>query len=202
MKRMTDTRPQVVRSYLAQLDAALVGVPESLRSAIRDGVEEELAGLDAAAASELIEELGDPEFIAAEAREGTVGDQGTDRPAHTAQTDGSLSRSRGFAVTSVLLFGFAGVVIPVVGWFVGLAMVWLSSAWMRWEKWLASAITPVLVLIGAGVATLLPSSPEVSLLLPTMYDLIWSVILMGIPVNIVVGAWLLWRTRGRFDPAR
>lgn len=48
---VTERTPQVVRSYLAELDAALGGVPVELARDIRNGVEEELAGLDAATAA-------------------------------------------------------------------------------------------------------------------------------------------------------
>ncbi len=57
-----------MRSYLSQRETALDGVPSQARQAILDGAVEELAGLDAEAAAARIDELGDPEFIAAEAR--------------------------------------------------------------------------------------------------------------------------------------
>ena len=62
------TAPQVVRNYLAQLESALGGLPTDVRDGIVAGVAEELSGLDAATAAERIETLGDPAFIAAEAR--------------------------------------------------------------------------------------------------------------------------------------
>ena len=64
---MNTKGPQVIRSYLADLDAALAGVPADVRRDIVAGVAEELSGLDAATAASRIESFGDPAFIAAEA---------------------------------------------------------------------------------------------------------------------------------------
>jgi uncharacterized membrane protein len=63
-----ESTPQVVHDYLAELDRALSGVPAEVRQGIVSGVAEELEGLDAAAAESRIKTLGDPAFIAAEAR--------------------------------------------------------------------------------------------------------------------------------------
>ena len=60
--------PQVVRTYLDQLEATLSGVREDVRHDIVAGIAEELRGLSAADAAARIEALGDPAFIAAEAR--------------------------------------------------------------------------------------------------------------------------------------
>ncbi|GAB3036546.1 hypothetical protein GCM10027052_13640 [Parafrigoribacterium mesophilum] len=64
----SSTSPQVVRAYLAQLDAALAAVSDDVRRDIVAGVAEELRGLSAPDAAARIEALGDPAFIAAEAR--------------------------------------------------------------------------------------------------------------------------------------
>ena len=66
---MTKSRiSSVVRDYLAELDLELAGVPDDVREGIVTGIAEELEGLDAAAATYRIGTLGDPPFIAAEAR--------------------------------------------------------------------------------------------------------------------------------------
>ena len=65
---MTDSTPQAVRDYISQLDSALVDVQPEVRVEIVAGIREELDGLDPAAAAARINDLGDPVFIAAEAK--------------------------------------------------------------------------------------------------------------------------------------
>ena len=192
---MTEQTPQVVRSYLAQLDSALEGIPADLARDIRSGVEEELAGLDVPTASARIEELGDPVFIAAEARD-AVGpvSVATRVPEGTGQT---LSSSRGFAITAALLVAIGGFIVPIVGWIVGIAMVWMSSTWRTWEKWVATLVVPgavVLAMVIAAIGTLVWGQSSA-----TLFGIIpaWHTIILGVPSSIIVGIWLLWRARGR-----
>jgi uncharacterized membrane protein len=198
MMTVTERTPQVVRSYLAELDAALGGVPVELARDIRNGVEEELAGLDAATAAARIERLGDPVFIAAEARAGAGVGAGSAVQVTTG-TDASraatpISDSRGFAVVAALLVALGGVVIPVLGWVVGIAMVWMSSSWRRGEKWIATLVGPVAVAVPLLLTAVLHDNVSMaSALVPTW----WTMIVLMIPVNVVVGIWLLWRTRRR-----
>ncbi|PWC07342.1 HAAS signaling domain-containing protein [Mycetocola zhujimingii] len=192
---MTEQTPQVVRSYLAQLDSALEGIPAELARDIRSGVEEELAGLDAPTASERIEELGDPVFIAAEARDamGTVPARSVvlEAPAST------LSASRGFAITAALLVGIGGFIVPIAGWIVGMVMMWMSSAWRRWEKWVATLAIPGAAILAGIVAAIGSALGQPNGEVPIGMLSGWHVFLIGVPSTIVVGIWLLWRARGR-----
>ncbi len=61
-------QPQIVKDYLDRLRVALVGLPDEVGHEILAGIAEELAGLDATEAAARIDALGDPTFIAAEAR--------------------------------------------------------------------------------------------------------------------------------------
>jgi uncharacterized membrane protein len=65
---MTDSTPAITTAYLAELDTELDHLPADLRRDIVAGIREELLGLDASAAAGRIQGLGDPSFIAAEAR--------------------------------------------------------------------------------------------------------------------------------------
>lgn len=201
---VTERTPRVVRSYLAELDAALGGVPVELARDIRNGVEEELAGLDAATAAARIERLGDPVFIAAEARAGAGVGAGsaaqvtTSTGASRAATP--ISDSRGFAVVAALLVALGGVVIPVLGWVVGIAMVWMSSSWRRGEKWIATLVGPVAVAVPILLTWLFAGGSAGDArnpLVPSAVDTWWATIVILIPINVVVGIWLLWRTRRR-----
>lgn len=199
---MTEAQPtpQVVRSYLAQLEAALVGVPESVSRDIRAGVEEELTGLDAAAAAARIEELGDPAFIAAEAG----AEAGTPSMIVATPTTGD---SRGYTIIAAVLVALGGILVPVLGWIVGIAMVWMSRTWTVSEKWIATLTGPASVLLAGGLAATVSLSQNQTVyveagtpqdpVLPTIFDIWWSSALFLILVNMVVGIWLLWRARGR-----
>lgn len=55
--------------YLARLDEAMRGLPHGVAGEIRQGIVEELEGLDADATAERIERLGDPAGIAREAQD-------------------------------------------------------------------------------------------------------------------------------------
>lgn len=205
------TVPQVVRSYLAQLERALADLPAGVRDEIVAGIQEELEGLDAGAAAARIEEFGDPEFIAAEART----EAATAAPAGTTpQVDTHRREPRWYPVLAALLVAFGGVIVPVVGWVVGLALMWMSTTWRRRDKWVAT-LTPFVVFGGFVLVFALtsmasesngPSTSDVgNPLIPGIYSAVWSGVVLVIPVNAVVGIWLLWRAkRGRFsgDPSR
>ncbi|PPI00065.1 hypothetical protein C5C95_05685 [Rathayibacter sp. AY1B7] len=65
---MTPTSaPREVQTYLKRLDRALRPVPRDVASAIRDGIDEELAGLEPAEAIERVRSFDEPESIAAAA---------------------------------------------------------------------------------------------------------------------------------------
>lgn len=211
------TPPQAVRSYLSQLDAALDGVPSQARRAILDGAAEELAGLDAVAAATRIEELGDPEFIAAEARAEAGGVAGSAVPS-AARPDSSAVTGRGaptsvatsfanrrsgdarwYIVLASLLVAFGGVVVPLLGWVFGLAMVWVSKSWQLWEKWVATLTPPLAIAFSVLLMSLVrranagQNNDGLNPLLPSLPDSLFSNLFLLVGLNAVVGIWLLWR---------
>jgi hypothetical protein len=70
----------------------------------------------------LLERLGDPADIAAESRERF-----------------GVRRRQAGIVEILALIGLlvGGVVLPIIGWFVGLIFLWVSAAWTTREKLLA-----------------------------------------------------------------
>ncbi|MGO4102435.1 hypothetical protein AB4Y63_00645 [Leifsonia sp. YAF41] len=216
---MTETTtPPVVQDYLAQLDAALVGVADATAHDIRDAIAEELTGLDAATAAVRIEQLGDPFFIAAEAREASR----VPAPTEPARPQTFVAEDRtdgvGYVLLASLLVALGGMVIPVLGWAAGIVMVWLSRAWSRAEKWAAVLIPVGAVLVTAasyaiGIAIKQSTSAQGALervqgggdgfhgpkiedftpVIPAWYDLLWSSALVLILVNFAVGIALLVR---------
>lgn len=131
---MNTDRPADVDRYLQRLDAALTDVPSHTADEIRQGIIEELSSLDAEAARERIEQLGDPEFIAAEARSGA--------PEITRRRKSGLE-SRPYIIVASLAVAVGIYIVPVFGAVAGFVMVWVSAAWRRWEKMVAT-LTPLL----------------------------------------------------------
>jgi hypothetical protein len=171
---MTETpAPQVVRNYLAALDAELAVVPPPVARDIRAGIAEELEGLDATTAAARIEQFGDPAFIAAEARA-----QDEPAPAPVAEH----ANSTWFVVVASILIAF----VPIAGWIAGLTMVWMSHVWRTREKVVATVVAPLLAwFIGFALTGRLVAA--VGYLLPVVF--------------LMVGSWLLVlglsRTLGR-----
>jgi len=75
----------------------------------------------------VLEHLGDPADIATEARE-RLG-------IHRAKAG-----LREYA--AVILLPIGGLIIPVIGWIVGLVLLWSSPVWTSRDKWIGSLIIP------------------------------------------------------------
>ena len=129
--------PQVVRSYLGELNRTLAGVPEDVRRGIVAGVAEELEGLDDAAAVSRIESLGDPAFIAAEARAGAA-----PKTSAANLAPARASEQRWYVVVTALLLEFGGLLVPLAGWVAGIMLLWASPLWTRGEKLVATIVPP------------------------------------------------------------
>ncbi|MGX5679821.1 HAAS signaling domain-containing protein [Schumannella luteola] len=198
---MTQPEPQVVRTYLAELHAALVGMPPELSAEIVAGVREELVGLDAEAAAVRIGELGDPAFIAAEARA-----EATTNAA--ARSEASPARIAPYDIVAALVLAVGGIVVPFAGWIVGVGLVWGSRTWSVGEKvW--GSIFPVvsgalvalvlsLVAIGEGYKG---TSLEV-LGLPILAAGVshFTVLIVIVLTPMLSGVWLLLRARSAVRP--
>ena len=206
---MTDhTAPQVVRNYLAQLEAALGGVSTDVRDSIVAGVAEELSGLDAATAAMRIETLGDPAFIAAEARAESPA------PVITAAApvpEFGMSSQRWYIVLTTALLEFGGIVIPLAGWVVGIMLLWASPLWTRAEKLVATIVPPAAaalmfviagfvfqsrsVTLGDGAETINPIIPGFA-----WHAAVFGAIVAAVIASIVIGIVLsrrAWRRTAR-----
>ncbi|KQW08395.1 hypothetical protein ASC66_05745 [Leifsonia sp. Root4] len=193
---MTDaTLAPAARDYLDRLDAALAGIDASTRADILSGVREVLIGRDADAVAARIRELGDPDFIAAEARAVPV--------AAEVSPDGTPRARRpepaGLAIVAAVLVMIGGALVPILGAVVGYVLVWISTVWTTRQKLIATllpvgtalALALVLVAVRLGLD---PSgeagaaNPQ-SAISPTM--VLWNGIVLIAAVQLMVGIWLL-----------
>jgi hypothetical protein len=134
---------KLVRRYLAQLDAALRGVDASRRGEIlaevRGHIEEGRTGLDpgdAASVATLLDRVGDPAAIAAEA--------GAPPPG-----------SRRWDAWAPWLIIF-GPVASGLGWIAGMVILWTSPTWSRRDQLIATFVPPAgLVALFFGLVTTL-----------------------------------------------
>ena len=77
--------------------------------------------------------MGDPADIAAEAR-GAV---------ETAPAAAPVERRSGaLDVAALILLLVGGVVIPVIGWLVGVVLLWISNSWTTNEKLFGTLVVP------------------------------------------------------------
>ncbi|MDL5155222.1 hypothetical protein [Actinomycetospora termitidis] len=74
---------------------------------------------------------------------------------HDAPTPYRPAQSEAYTVTAVLLLVAGGFVVPVVGWFAGVVMLWAGPRWSAADKWLGTLVWPAVVVVplAAGLAT-------------------------------------------------
>ena len=181
----------ITTTYLAELERALRDVPEPITHDILEGVREELRGLDDTAAAERIAALGDPAAIAAAAR---------------AEAPPRRRDAAWYTVVTILLIAVGGFAVPVVGWVVGVGMLWNSRTWVLRDKLVGTLILPVGGLLALGVAALTPAlagSDAINPLVPNNAHLGLIAVVFVLPIATAV--YLAVRARrlatGEADPA-
>lgn len=205
----TNDAVRLREQYLTRLDEAMREVPHGIAADIRRGILEEFDGLDAEGATRLIDRLGEPEVIAAEAMPDAAAGAPVIVVAPPAPR-GPVTATRGFAIVAALAIGFGGIVVPVIGWVIGAVLVCLSPLWRTAEKVFAIAMPAVGVVLAWVLVHLIHGpgllgedsggvhAPGVNPLIPAAYDLTLSTVLVLLLVVVPAsGLWLLWRLRGR-----
>ena len=136
----TTQRDPLVDDYLRRLEAATADLPHERRVELLTEIEEHVevalrdggAG-DEAAVRNVLERLGPPEEIAAEAGAGTPGPE------------------RGRLETAAMLVLAMSFALPFAGYLIGAGLVLASKAWDGHEKAIALLIPPVMVVVGGLV---------------------------------------------------
>jgi Protein of unknown function (DUF1700) len=144
---MASNADKLVADYLKRLNAELRGLPRARRQELVDEISEHIAearaaldGENEAAIRTLLDRLGEPEEIAAEARERV----------------GMAPRKVGWKeVGALVLLPIGGVLIPVLGWIVGIVLLWVSDAWSTRDKLVGTLVVPggLLVPVWLGLVT-------------------------------------------------
>ena len=193
---MKTTADKLIEDYLKRLNRELRDLPRTRRRELVDEIAQHIsearAGLaveDEATIRMLLDRTGSPEDIAAEA---------------LGRIDG---RSRGAGwkeVGALILVPIGGVILPVLGWFVGIALLWISDAWNTREKLLGTLLFPGGLLIPAALGVMASESsgcgtivnPQLSPQTAAVkcppaggteaWEIALVVILIGVPILMVV----------------
>ncbi len=144
---MSGNDDQQVATYLGRLAAAASGLPDDRRDELLGEISAHITEARARAADDpdgvrrILDQLGDPADIVAAA--------GPRQPSH--QPRPSSRRAGVFEIIAVLFLLIGGIVIPLVGWVVGVVMLWTSDRWKTRDKVLGTVIWP-----GGLLAALVP----------------------------------------------
>jgi hypothetical protein len=194
---MTTEADALILRYLQDLESQLGDLPTNRRQELLDEVGEHIAAARAeldpeteAGVRTLLERLGDPADIAAEARERSGIQPPPTRP----------------ATPRLELAALVLLVIPFLGWVVGVVLVWLSRLWTTGDKlvgtigglsWVAAGLGGIMT--SAGGSTAVGSEP----LGPTETSVL-AVVVFVVPFVLPVAAaiYLGIRLRSRTAPVR
>jgi len=139
---MSTSADKLVEDYLDRLEGELADFPSARRRELVQEISEHIAEARAGFETEseadvrnLLERMGDPADIAAEAREVPALIR-ADAPA------GERRRSSALDVAALILLLVGGVVFPVIGWLIGVVLLWISDSWSTNEKLVGTFVIP------------------------------------------------------------
>jgi hypothetical protein len=151
---MASNAEKLVNDYLKRLNAELRDLPRARRRELVEEISEHISEARADLESEneaairtLLDRLGDPEEIAAEAR----------------QRFGVAPRKVGWKeVGALILLPIGGVILPVLGWFIGIVLLWISDAWSTRDKLVGTLLFPGGLLLPLGLGVMAEGSSSCS----------------------------------------
>ena len=164
---------RLVSDYLDTLDAELAGIPRAGRREVLDEIEghirESLAELDPgdeAGGRNVLDRIGEPAEIAAEAR-----DRFGITPAKTTWRE----------IGALILLPIGGFILPVLGWFVAVVLLWVSEAWNTRDKLIGTFVVPCGVVVPLAIPALV-GGPRHILILPYL-----------LVASLALDCYLFWR---------
>jgi uncharacterized membrane protein len=135
---MSTTTDKLVERYLKHLDVELDDLPRDRRREIVDEIAGHIAEARSALEHEteadvrnILEGLGDPADIAADARE-----RFEVKPQSTPPKAGWVE------IGALIMLLVGGLVLPVIGWLVGVVLLWVSNAWNTRDKIIGTIFVP------------------------------------------------------------
>jgi hypothetical protein len=130
---MSSTADKLIDDYIKRLNRELAGFPRARRRELLDEISEHIADARADLESEneaairtLLDRRGDPADIATEARE----------------RFGARPKGSGWDVVALIMLLVGGVILPVIGWIIGVVLLWVSETWTSREKLVGTLIVP------------------------------------------------------------
>lgn len=158
---MTTRADELINDYLDRLEEELADFPSTRRRELVQEISAHIAEArasleqeDEASIRNLLDRIGDPADIAAEA-EG-VPPAGPEPAAPPVIVEQRGTGALEIAALILLLIG--GLVLPVVGWVIGVVLLWVSSAWTVPQKLLGTLVVPGGLALPIGLGVLATSS--------------------------------------------
>lgn len=125
---------QAVKEYMHDLEAELRDLPRSRRQELLGEIHEhidsalaEAPAHDEAEVRNVLDRLGDPADIAEEARQ---------------RFGVPKVKSGALEIAALILLPIGGIILPVVGWFIGVILLWSSRVWTTGEKLAGTLLFP------------------------------------------------------------
>ncbi len=134
---------QAVKEYLHDLEVELRDLPRSRRQELLGEIHEhidsalaEAPAHDEVEVRNVLDRLDDPSDIAEEARQ---------------RFGVPKARSRALEIAALILLVIGGIILPVIGWFIGVILLWSSRVWTTGEKLAGTLLFPGGLLLPAGL---------------------------------------------------
>ena len=138
---MSTRADELINEYLDRLEEELADFPSTRRRELVQEISAHIAEArasleneDEASIRNLLDRMGDAADIAAEAAGPPAAEAS---PLQQAKTRGS-----GWDVAALVMLLVGGLILPVVGWFVGVVLLWTSETWSTGEKLLGTLLVP------------------------------------------------------------
>ena len=165
---------QLVEDYLAQLRAEALVLPADRRDELIEEITAHIAEARQSdgspmAVRNILDRLGDPADIvraAADTPPGSPAWSGApgSGAGHPVAAATQPSRIGALEIAAVLFLLLGGIVIPFLGWVIGVVLLWLSPRWTTRDKllgtlvWPGGLLAPALLLVAGAAAGLLAAS--------------------------------------------